>query len=79
MKESNVQQDIGGTTACIKRITKDAKGCDQMSSNDTLFANIWLSRFKAAEEENAEGVDYFRPVKTSYKRFFLSMLEKLIK
>ena len=48
---------------------KTNKGCGKLSSNNTLFADRWFIRFTTADEENAEGVDYYGPVKTSHKDF----------
>ena len=66
------QQDIGGTDACMKRVMKATKGCGQLSSNDTFFADSYNRRVKTLEEANAEGVDYCRPVKTSNKRICIA-------
>ena len=74
LKASSFQQDIRGTAACMKMIMKATKGCDQLSSNDTFFDDIWFSGVKKIEEENTEGVDYCGPVKTSHKGFFLTTL-----
>ena len=56
-------------------IIKSTKGHGQISSNDTFFDDIWFSLFKKEEEENTQEEDYYRPVKTSHKRFCLYMLE----
>ena len=79
MKTLNFQKYIGGTAACMKRLMMVTKGCGQLTSNDTYFANSWFSGVKMAEEAMAEGVDYCGPVKTSHKGFCLAILEKLIK
>ena len=55
------------------------KGCGQLTSNDTYFSNIWFSVVKTVEESMAGGVNYFGPVKTSHKVFFLATLKKLLK
>ena len=60
----------------MKIIMKATKGCDKLSSNDNFFPDIWFGEVKTPEQENAEGVNYCRPVKTSHKGFFLAMLEK---
>ena len=73
------QQDIGVTDACMGRIIKATKGCGQLSSNDTFFADIWFRIVKALLEENTEGEYYYGPLKTSYKGFFLATLGKLLK
>ena len=53
----------------MERIMKTTKGCGKISSNNTLFADSWFIRFTTADESNAEGVDYYGPVKTSHKDF----------
>ena len=37
MEASKFQQDIGGTSTCIKRTIKVTKGFDKLSPNDTFF------------------------------------------
>ena len=68
-----------GTTACMKRIAIDTKGCGQLTSNETYFADSWFSSVKTSEEMAATGVNYCGLAKTSHKGFYLAMLEKLIK
>ena len=34
----------------MKRFVKATKGCGQLSSNDTLFSDIWFSGAKKAED-----------------------------
>ena len=63
----------------MKRLAIATKGCGQLTSNDTYFADSWLSSVKNAEEMAASGVDYCGPVKTSHKGFCLDTLEKLMK
>ena len=75
MKTSNFQKYIRGTTACMKILAIDTKGCGQLTSNDTYFADSWFSSIKIDEEVMAEGVDYCGPVKTSQKDFCLPTLE----
>ena len=77
MNTLGFQQDIGGTNACIKRITKDSKGFVQLSSNDTLFTDILFREVKTAEEANAEVVYYYRLVKTNHKVYFLGNLKTI--
>ena len=77
MKALRFQQQIGGTHSFMNRITKSAKGCVQLSSNDTLFSDIWFSGLKTEDEANEEEVYYCGPIKTSHKIFCLSKLEKL--
>ena len=48
MKTSEFQQDIGGAVDCMERITKAAKGCDQISLKNTLFDDILFSAVKTA-------------------------------
>ena len=79
MKTSKYQKDLGGYTVFVKRLAIATKGCGQLTSNDTCFADSWISSVKTAEEAMAAGVNYFRPVKTSHKGFCLATLEKLIK
>ena len=75
MKISQLKQVIVGTTACTKKTIKATKGYGQLSSNYTLFFNIWFSGVKIAEGENIDRVVCCGPVKTIYKGFCLSMLE----
>ena len=67
---SKFQNHLGGTTACTKRLAIATKGYGQLTSNDTLFADILFSYVKTDGELAATGVDYCGPVKTSYKSFF---------
>ena len=60
----------------MKKIAISTKGCVQLISNDTCFADSWLCYVKNAEEMVAVGVDYCGPVKTSHKGFCLATLEK---
>ena len=39
MKTSNFQKKMGGTTECMKRLSIATKGCGQLTSNDTYFAD----------------------------------------
>ena len=57
-KASKLQHDIAGTAARIKRLPMAKKGCGQLNSDDTYFADIWFSGVETAEEAMAEGVDY---------------------
>ena len=54
---------------------KTTKGCGKLSSNNTLFSDIWFIRFTTADESNTEGVDYYGPVNTSNKDCFLVTLK----
>ena len=79
MKKSTVQSVLVGTAACMKRIAIVTKGCGQLTSKDTYFADILFSSVKTAEEMAAAGVDYCGLVKTIHKGFCLAMLEKFMK
>ena len=48
-KTSKFKIVLGSTTACMKRLDITAKGCDQLTSNDTYFADSWFSYVKNAE------------------------------
>ena len=79
MKKSTFQSELGGTAACMKRLAIDTKGCGQLTSNDTYFADSWFISVKTAEEMAAAGVNYCRPAETRHKGFCLATLEKLMK
>ena len=70
MKTSNFQKYLVGTTAYMKRLSIDTKGCGQLTSNYTTFSDSWFSYIKIAEDMAAAGVDYWGPVKTIHKGFF---------
>ena len=53
MKTLTFQKYIGGTSECMKRLMMDTKGCGQLTSNDTYFADIWFSGLKTAGEAMA--------------------------
>ena len=57
MKTSEFEKYLGVTDACMKILSINTKGCGQLTSNDTYFADSWFSYVKAAEEEMAVGVD----------------------
>ena len=63
----------------MKRLAIVTKGCGQLTSNNTYFADSWFISVKTAKEMVATGVDYCGEVKTSHKGFFLATLEKLMK
>ena len=46
VKASNFQNFLGGTTASMKRLSIDSKGCVQLTSTDTYFSDIWFSSVK---------------------------------
>ena len=77
MKALGFQKYIGGTVVCINILAMDTKGCGQLTSNDTYFADSWFSSIKIDEEVMAEGVDYCGPVKTIHKGFCLSYVRKV--
>ena len=63
----------------MKRLEMDTKGCVQLTSNETYFADIWFISVETDKEEMTAGVDYCGPAKMIHKGFCLSTLEKLIK
>ena len=75
-KTSNFQKDLGGTTACMKRIAIATKGCGQLTSNNTYFVNSWFSSIKKSEEMEAAGVEYCDPVKTMHDVFLFEYVRK---
>ena len=79
MKILTFQSELGGTAACMKRLAISTKGCGQLTSNDTYFADSWFRSVKTAEDMAAAGVNYCGPVKTSHKGFCLATLEKLMR
>ena len=79
MKTSKFQKDIGGTAACMKILDIDNKGCGQLTSNYTYFADSWFRSVKTSEDMAAAGVNYCGPAKTSHKGFCLTTFEKLTK
>ena len=74
MKTLNSQKYLFGTAAYIKIPTMDTKGCGQLISNETYFADRWCSGLKTYEEVMAQVVQYCRPVKTSLKGFLSSYI-----
>ena len=76
MKKSEFQSELGDTAECMKRLAFATKGCGQLTSNNTYFADSWFSSVKTAEEMAASGVNYCGPVKTSHMGFCLATLEK---
>ena len=63
----------------MKRASIATKRCDQLKSNDTYFAYIWLSYLKTANEVMATGVNYCVTVKTIHKDFCPYTLENVMK
>ena len=53
----------------MKKLMRGTKGCGQLSSNDTYFADICFSGVKTAEEAIFEVVYYCRKLNTSHKVF----------
>ena len=74
MKASKFQKYLGGNNACLKRLLIATKGCGQLISNETYFADIWFSYVKKDEEAMAAGVDFCGPTKTNHKGFCLDIL-----
>ena len=56
----------------MKITTKATKGCGKLSPDETFFTGMCFSGVTTAEESNSEIVDYYGPVKTSHKGFFLA-------
>ena len=77
MKTSNFHNDLGVTTACMKRLSISTKWCIQMTSNDTSFSDRWFSFVKTDKDMAATGVNYCRPVKTSQKVFPFEYVRKV--
>ena len=42
MKISKFQNVLGGTTVCMKILDIATKGCGQLTSNNTYFADSWF-------------------------------------
>ena len=78
-KTSKSQKYLGGTAACMRRLSMDTKGCVQLTSNDTYFSDIWFSDVKTAEDAMAVGVDCCGLVKTSHKGFCIATLAIFMK
>ena len=79
MKTAKLNNEIGEKQDCTKRITKNIKGCVQLSSKYTFFADIWLSVVNIVQQASAELLYYYGTAKTSHKVFCIAALEKLIK
>ena len=63
MKTLKFQNVLGGTTDCMKRLAIVTKGCGQLTSNNTYFADRWFSSVKTDEEMAPAGVNYCGLVK----------------
>ena len=55
MKTSKFQQDIGGTVACTKIISRVTKFCGQMSSNGTCVIIDILVQLKQIRRQATRG------------------------
>ena len=53
----------------MKILMRDTKGCGHLTSNETYFADSYLSYVKMADGEMDDGVDHCGPVKTGHKVF----------
>ena len=69
MKTLKFQKYIRGTAKCMKILSIATKGCVQLTSNDTYFANIWFGSLKTAEEGMFAEVNYCGSAKTIHKGF----------
>ena len=65
MKTSEFQKYLGGTSVCMNILVMATKGCGQLASNDTYFADSRFSYVKTAEEPMNAGVDYCGPERRS--------------
>ena len=74
MKTSEFQNYLGGTTTCTKRLDIATKGCGQLTSNDTYFADILFISVKTFDDMAAAVVDYCGLAKTIHKGFCLATL-----
>ena len=79
IKTSKFQKYIGSTTTFTRRLAISTKGCGQLKSNYTYFADRYFSFVKTSEEAMAAGVDYCRLTKITHKGFCLATLENLMK
>ena len=61
-KMAEFKQDIGGMESWIKIIL----GCGKISSENTLFADIWFSGVNTVDDASAEGVYFCDPINMSY-------------
>ena len=66
------QKCLGGTTACIKRLSIATEGCGELTPNDTYVSIRWFISVKTVEEAMVTVVDYCGPVNTSHKGFLSS-------
>ena len=77
---SEFQKYLGGTATYTKRVEMATKGCGQLTSNYTYFADSWLSSVKTAEQAMATGVEYCGMLKTidkGFSRYVIKLNERL--
>ena len=55
MKTSKFQNFMGGTAACMRRLDIATKGCGQLTSNYTYFADICFIYIKNYKDMAAAG------------------------
>ena len=79
MKIQSFQQEIVGTSACMKIIIRGKKVCGKLLSDNKLFADIGFSGVKTDEWSISQGVDYCGLINMGHKLFCLSIFEKLMK
>ena len=53
----------------MNRLTMATKGCCQLTSNETYFADSWFIGVKTVDEAMDQGVNYCGHVKSSHKGF----------
>ena len=70
-----LQKYLRGTNTCMKRLDMATKGCGQIKSNDTYFADSWFSSVKMAKGAMAAGVDYCMLTETGHKGFCIATVE----
>ena len=73
MKTSEFQKDIGGTAACMRRLSVNTKGCGHLTSNYTQFSDSWFSSIKLSEEAMDAGVEYCGRVEIIHKNDFVQL------
>ena len=60
MNTTKFQKYLVGTTACMKRLAMATKGCGQLTSNDTYFADSRFIYVKTAEDMVDIGCNRFQ-------------------
>ena len=78
IKIQKFQQEIGGTTACMKIIMGGKKGCSKLFSDDAYFQGIQFSVVKTSKQVIAKILDYCGPVNMSHKLFCLATFKNLM-